>query len=252
MTEQTVFAGVLTDEELAVLARPNGLAVSPYLDGLAPSEQLLATRTAYRGLLARGLVDPPSADALAAAQAAGDGSLELMVDREIRSVLTLRESARLVVAVARTTSAGQDYWYAYDVGEVVLLEQIGSDGLHRFALARPGQLAELAVAAAVHPDGGDASGYPVAMPAGPEPTPPTPILTALGQALLRADLVVRHPGERDVQPVVAFSGPGGSYLVSGLGGPAAMAHPVSAAQLRERLRQHVEQGRAEVVGDVRS
>ena len=252
MTEQTVFAGVFTDEELAVLARPNPFAVSPYLDTLSPPDRQVATRTAYRGLLARGLVDPPSAEALATAREAGDGSLELMVDREIRSVLTLRESARVVIAVARTTSAGQDYWYGYHVEDVVLLEQIGSDGLHRFALARPGQLTGLAVAAAVHPDSGDAAGHPVAVPAGSDPTPPTPILSALGEALLRADLVVRHPGEGTVDPLVAFSGPGGSWLVTGLGGPAAMAHPVRAAQLREQLARHIEHIRAEAVGDVRT
>ena len=252
MTEQTVFAGVFTDEELAVLARPNPFAVSPYLDTLSPPDRQTAARTAYRSLLARGLVDPPSAEALAAARAAGDGRLELMVDREIRSVLTLRESARVVIAVARTTSAGQDYWYGYHVDDVVLLEQIGTDGLHRFALARPAQLTELAVAAAVHPDSGDAAGPPVAMPPGPDPTPPTPILTALGQALLRADVVVRHPGEDAVSPLVAFSGPGGWWLVTGLGGPAAMAHPVRAAQLREQLARHIERMRDEAVGVVRT
>src|SRR5690349_5029451 len=64
MSDETVFVEVLTDEELSVLARPGGVAVSPYLDAMAPPEQHVARRTAYRSLLARGIVDPPSAEAL--------------------------------------------------------------------------------------------------------------------------------------------------------------------------------------------
>ena len=46
----------------------------------------------------------------------------------------LREAAHRVVAVARTTAATQDFWYAHLVDDVVLLEEVSRDGMHRFAL----------------------------------------------------------------------------------------------------------------------
>jgi hypothetical protein len=242
---EPVFVEVLTDEELAVLARPNPLAVAPYLAALDERQQHTAKRTAYRSLLARGIVDPPSVDALASAAAAGDGSLELMVREDVRSVVTLREGADVVVAVARTTSATHDYWYAYLVDQVVLLEQVGSDGLHRFALARAEQLLDLVLAAAVHPDSGDAAGHTVAMPPPGDATPPAPVLGMLGEALLRADVVVRHPGEQRVGTLGLFTGPRGSWLVTGQGEETAMAHPMRADELRRQLRRFVERSWSE-------
>jgi hypothetical protein len=245
MTERTVFVEVLTDEELAVLARPHALALAPYLDELDPEQRQLAQRTAYRGLLARGIVDQPTAAAVAAAEVAGDGSVELMVRRDVRSVLALREGAGLAVAVARTASSGRDYWYAYLVDEVLLLEEISSEGLHRFALARAEQLLDLTVAAAVHPDSGDTAGHPVAVPAAADAPPPAPVLGQLGQALLRADVVVRHVREREAGTLEVFTGPHGCWLVTGRGGPVPMAHPLSADALRSQLRGFVERVLAE-------
>ncbi len=77
-----------------------------------------------------------------------------MVRQDIRSVIALREAAQVVVAVARTTAATQDFWYAHLVDDVVLLEEVSRDGMHRFALAERSRLAELAVGAAVHPERG--------------------------------------------------------------------------------------------------
>jgi hypothetical protein len=230
-----------------VLARPDALAVAPYLHELGAEQRHTATRTAYRGLLARGIVDPPSATALAAARAAADGRIDLPVREDVRSVVTLREAAQLVVAVARTTSSTRDYWYAYLVQEVVLLEQVSSDGIHRFALGRRDQLLDLVAAAAMHPNSGDAIGHAVAMPAAADDPPPTPILGQLGQSLLRADLVVRHPGEQHAGTLGLFTGPRGSWLVTGQGGATPMAHPMSADALRAQVRQVVEQIRSEAV-----
>ena len=238
VSDETVFVEILTDEELSVLAPPGGVAISPYLDAMDPPEQHVARRTAYRSLLARGIVDPPSAEAVAAAAAAGDGSVDLPVREDVRSVMTLREAAQQVVALARGTSVLQDYWYAHVVDEIVLLEEVGSDGMHRFALARAEQLPDLVVAAAIHPGCGD-SGHGVALLAAEDPTPPGPILEQLGQDWLRGDLVVRQVGDRRIDRIGLFTGPGGAWLVAHPEAAAPRAEPMSAAAVADRVRQLV-------------
>ena len=190
-----VFVDVLTDEELSVVARPGAMPVMPFLDDLPEADRETARRSAYRSLVARGVVEPPTPEAIAAATALRDGSVELMVRQDIRSVIALREAAQVVVAVARTTAATQDFWYAHLVDDVVLLEEVSRDGMHRFALAEEAALAELAVGAAVHPSAGDGDGpaLPVEASAG-DPTPPDAVLERLGAAFVRADVVVRRPG----------------------------------------------------------
>ncbi len=136
-----VFVDVLTDEELSVVARPGAMPVMPFLDDLAEADRETARRSAYRSLVARGVVEPPTPEAVAAATALRDGSVELMVRQDVRSVVALREAAQVVVAVARTTAATQDFWYAHLVDDVVLLEEVSRDGLHRFALAEDAALA---------------------------------------------------------------------------------------------------------------
>jgi hypothetical protein len=243
-TARTAFVDVLTDEELAVLAPPHALAVAPYFDELETAQQQTAKRTAYRGLQARGIVEVPGAEVIAAA---GDDDVELVVRHDIRSVVTLREQAELLVAVSRTTSSTRDHWYAYVAGTVVLIEEISPDGLHRFALARDEQLVDLVVAASVHPNSGAAAGQAVAVPSGPDRAPPAPVLRQLGQALLRADLVIRHAGERYTGTLGVFSGPRGSWLVTGRGGATPVAHPMTADALREQLARFIEQIRTEAV-----
>jgi hypothetical protein len=240
MTDETVFVEVLTDEELSVLARPGGVAVSPYLDAMAPPEQHVARRTAYRSLLARGIVDPPSAEALAAARAADDGGVDLPVRQDVRAVITLREAAQRVVALSRTTPVVRDYWYAHVVDDIALLEEIGSDGLHRFALARAEQLPDLVVAAAVHPAAaGDGTGPPVEVVAPDDPTLPGPIVARLGDDWLRADLVVRHVRDRRIDRMGLFTGPGGSWLVGAQEAGVLEARPMGVEEISERVRRLV-------------
>ena len=87
--------------------------------------------------------------------------LDLEVRQDLALVVALREGARLVVAVARTTATDQDFWYAHVVEDVVLLEEVSRDGMHRFASARDTALVDAgAVAAAVHPDAGDGWEHP--------------------------------------------------------------------------------------------
>lgn len=244
---EPVFVDVLTDEELSVVARPGAMPVTPFLSDLPDAEQETARRTAYRSLIARGVVDPPTPEAIAAATALRDGTVELMVRQDVRSVVALREAAQVVVAVARTTAATQDYWYAHLVDDVVLLEEVSRDGLHRFALADAQHLATLAVGAAVHPDAGDGDGPPLVVAAGAgDPTPPDAVLERLGAAFLRADVVVRRPGDTQPPAFALLSGPDGCWCIEAAATPPS-AQPLGAGAARDRVADAVSSVRAEAV-----
>ena len=105
----------------------------------------------------------------------------------------LRQSAAAVVAVARVAPAASDHWYAHLVGDVVLLEQVGDDGVHRFALTAAAMLPTLVAAAVLHPS---ATG-----PAGAGPEAETD--------WLRADLELRSA--RQTRRLAWVSGPGGTW-----------------------------------------
>lgn len=237
----------LTDEELAILAGPGGLVVAPYLATLGDAERETAVRTAYRGLQARGIVDPPTPRALA--DAVGEPSVEVRVRQDVLSLITLRRAARVVVAVGRTTLATQDYWYAHVVDDVVVVEQVGSDGLHRFALADADALVGLVTAASVHPECGDSAGEPVALP-GDGSEPPLEVAEALGAALLRTDVVVRHADDRHPPLLGLFTGPGGAWVVEareGSGTPP-VARPAARAEVEDLVRRTVLDAVAAVAG----
>jgi len=226
----------LTDEELEVLAGPGGLVVRPFAAGFGSDEREVALRTAYRGLVARGIVEPPTPQARV--DAVGEPGVELQVRRDVLSVVTLRAAARHVVAVARTTATYQDFWYAHVVDDVVLLEQVGADGLHRFALTTPDELPRLLVEAALHPDTGDQDGEPVPLDED-SGAPPTAIAERLGAALLRSDVVVRVPDDEHPVLLGLFTGPGAGWLVEARAGSDAplVADPVRRADLEARLHR---------------
>jgi hypothetical protein len=231
----TVPVEVLTDEELAVLAGPGGLVVSPYLAGLPDAEREVALRTAYRGLLARGIVDPPTPEALAAA--VGEPTVELQVREDVLSVVALRRGASATVCVARSTVLGQDYWYAHVVRDVVLVEQVTPDGRHRFALAPADALGDLLLDAAVHEGTTDGTGPEIEV-ADPD-EPPTEVVEHLGSALVRADVVVRVPDDREPEMLGLFTGPGGAWVLSaqaGSGSPVT-ARPLTRAALDAQVRE---------------
>ena len=110
-----------------------------------------------------------------------------MVRDDVRSVVALREGAQLVVAVARTTAPAQDFWYAYVVDDVVLLEEVGADGLHRFALAAAADPPALVPRPPCTPTPGTPRGSRCRWAVEPgDPTPPDELLERLGSAILRA------------------------------------------------------------------
>lgn len=242
-----VFVDVLTDEELSVVARPGPMPVTPFLTDLAEADRDTARRSAYRSLVARGIVQPPTPEAIAAATALRDGSVELMVREDIRSVVALREAAQVVVAVARTTAATQDFWYAQLVDDVVLLEEVSRDGMHRFALAEGAALEDLAVGAAVHPEAGDGEGPVLAVEAAEgDPTPPDEVLDRLGAAFVRADVVVRRPGDDEPPAFAMLSGPRGCWRVDPSVEPL-VAEPLTADSARRAMADAVTAVRAEAV-----
>lgn len=249
MSDETVFVEVLTDEELSVIARPGAMPVLPFLDDLPDPERDTARRSAFRSLVARGIVDPPTPEAVAAASRVADGSVDLQVRQDVRSVIALREGARLIVAIARTTATDQDFWYAHLVEDVVLLEEVSRDGFHRFALARDTGLLDAAVAAAVHPDAGDGSGNaePVTTESG-DPTPPDAVLERLGAAFVRADLVVRRIGDHRPPAFSVLSGPAGCWVIDPPTEEGAQPHavPLTAEGARARVADCVAGVRAEL------
>lgn len=247
--DEPVFVDVLTDEELSVLTRPGPMPVSPFLDGLRDDQKDAARRSAYRSLISRGVLDPPTPAAVASAAQAADGSLDLQVRQDIASVVALREGARLVVALARTTATGQDFWYAHVVDDVALLEEVSRDGFHRFALVRSKNLATTVVQAAIDPEAGDASGEPepVSSPPG-DPTPPLALLERLGAAFVRTDVVIRHAAETGPTAFSVLSGPAGCWVIKPATHPGGetSAVPMTALATRQMLEDAVTGLQAEV------
>jgi hypothetical protein len=224
---------ILTDEELSLLTE-EGVVVSPYLATLAAADLDSARRTAFRGLLARGIVEPPRTSS-----AAVDGAVELLVRHDVLSALTLRRSAPAVVAVARATSLSQDFWYAHVVEEITLVEEVGTDGLHRFALAHTADLPELLVDAALCPDAVDGPGVGFTVAEGQDAPLPAALVDRLGTGYVRADVVLLGSGrDEGSRPVLTglFTGPEGSWSI--VADPAATtltARPETVADVRDRL-----------------
>jgi len=94
-----VFVEVLTDEELSVVAPPGAMPVNPCLDDLDDAGRTVARRTAYRSLVARGIVTPPTPQATAAAVASQEDAVDAAIRRDVASGRIVRREAH-----------GQPYW----------------------------------------------------------------------------------------------------------------------------------------------
>lgn len=252
---------VLTDEELAVLSTVEPVAVTPHLSLRPPKERNTMIEGAYRSLVARGIITPPTAKAraqaraeaastrAAAAEAArtrtdGDAAdqpvrVHVKVREDVAALVALREGATQVVAMARTTATQQDYVYLYPVEDVVLVEVVSSDGFHEFSLLRHEHLVPTVLAAAIHADAADGSGEPVTMasPATGDPTPGDEMLHAAGEALLRCDLTVLQADNPNPIMVGLFSSPGGSWLLRSRWGRSdpVLAEPCTVSAMRDAV-----------------
>lgn len=238
-TTQTIALEILTDEELSVLVPERGVVVSPVLDTVGVDERDAVRRTAFRSLVARGIVDPPEAGTEPVAAIGGDATVDLRVRNDVLSALTLRQSASAVLAVARTTATGQDFWYAHVVEEIVLLEEVGTDGLHRFALAHARDLPDLLVGAAVHPEAADGDGPEVELPVAPDSEPPVELHERLGRAYLRSDVMLLVRDAPAEQPTLTglFTGPQGSWSIQAkAGSQRAWARAETVTSVSDRAR----------------
>ncbi|MBM6403466.1 hypothetical protein JQN72_04315 [Phycicoccus sp. CSK15P-2] len=239
--------GRLTDEELAVVAGLDDLAVLPVLGEMSDEHRDVAVRTAYRSLVARGLLEAPTpeeqAEAVRQAEAEGpdDVQVPVRVPESLSHVLALRRGAERAVAVSRTTSLGEEYRYAYLAADVVLEEHVTATGLHTFHVSRGESVVDTLAGWALHPEAGDGHGDPVLLPAADDPAPPRELLETLGAALLRADLVLRVPGDEHPPMLGVFSGPAGTWLGRARlgGGSGVELEPVPVEQVREVLAAFV-------------
>ena len=227
---------VLTDEELHVLhGGVPTVVVEPHLAALADGPREWSLRTAYRGLLARGLLEPPTA--AAPTDPDGSGTADARVREDVHAVVTLRAAPDAVLCAARTTSLGQDFWYAHVVADVVLVEQVDAGGLHHFAVAPADDLPDLLTAATVHPEATDGTGPALAVgdPAAPERA----TTDLLARAELRTDLVLRTPGDTEPMLTGLFTGPDGAWLLTARPGTddPLTAVPVTRADLLGHLHK---------------
>ncbi|MBO1752817.1 hypothetical protein J4G33_13470 [Actinotalea sp. BY-33] len=243
----------LTDEELAVLSVADTVPVTPHLSEIPPRERRPLIQTAYRGLVARGIITPPTAQARARARAAVEEAqerpgadaaadpvgVEVEIREDVASTVALREGARVVVAAARTAATQQDYLYVHLVEDVALVELVTVDGYHHFSLRHAEDLLDTVLEAVLHPEAAGATGEPVVLPPleAADPTPPLEILERAGEALLRCDLTVLSAEDPHPTMLGLFTSPTGSWLFEARHGTgdAIHARPVSTAALREAV-----------------
>lgn len=225
---------VLTDEELSLLTYGPGAVVTPYFSEVAARDTELVQRTAYRGLVARGIVDPSGVPG----GALGSGPARLSLRDDVMTLVSLRQAATTLVAVARTMIDRQDFWYAHVVEDLVVLEEVSGDGLHRFALGFTRDLPTLLLEAALHPDATDGAGAEVSIDAMPDEDAPAQLLEVLGRAHVRADVVVLTAESSGQRPELTglFTGPEGSWSVTSSPTSGAVARPESLDTVRARLR----------------
>jgi len=84
VTAEPVAVLDLTDEELAVLATTEGAVVFPHLSELPQQAQRVAKDTAYRSLIAHGLLEAPSPSQVQQAECEALGTADGQVAYPVR------------------------------------------------------------------------------------------------------------------------------------------------------------------------
>lgn len=207
----------LTDEEVAVLfGEGESVVATPYLDAVPSTARPAVLHTAYRSLLARGLVRAGHGDLLEAAvdraveRGAGRLDLDLELADDLADIVDIRDGAPVLLCLQRTLANDPVLRYAHIVGDFVLFEDVLPAGLHRFAwLARSAFAACLQ--AFLVPD--DAADGPVAAPATlTMAAEDAPMLDLLGQAVVSVDATVRHVADDGPGVLLGlFLGPAGTW-----------------------------------------
>lgn len=239
----------LTDEEITALDPvpvEQRLAVMPWFDELDEQQQELAVITAFRGLVARGLVEAPDGEDVERAVASGEERPEvtIAVSPEIANVLVLRRKATRAVVAQRTAGERQDFLYLYEAAEdVVLAELVEPKGLHRFGLLEAAGLRPALEAYLLAGDweGGDGEPVIVGAAEAADGAAPPGLLGMLADCWVQAEFVVRPlesvPSRLLVHGLSA--GPDGIFLtriVYGAGEPVAVT-PSSRATARRWLEE---------------
>jgi hypothetical protein len=237
----------LTDEELAALdGAPDGLVVSPYLDELEPAARDQAILTAFRSLVARGVVEGPTADQVRQAVRAAAGAeltpVDVRMSEPLSQALTLRRVAPLVLCAQRTNAELSSWRYVHVVDdELALDEVVEPSGLHRFGLLRPADVPDV-VLDWLAPDGWDGEDGPAQQLDGASSAPDV-LLERLGAAVVVADVVVRRAGDEGGDLLIGtFAGPGLLALSTTRSGDAAgvSLRPASRRTVRAVIAEQLE------------
>lgn len=212
----------LTDEELSVLdpvPREQRLAIMPYLDDVDDVTRETATLTAFRSLVARGLVVPPTAAEVEAAtnSESTTGSIDIEVHELISGLVQMRKGAPTIVCAQRTVAGRPDYCYWYVVSDDTAIEElVEPKGLHRFH-ALETRLVRLALYGYLNPERvAGAAGEDHVVEAGVAAGGSTPaaMLEGLASAHTLGEFLVRTGRQPSEQPtmVAVASGPEGLLL----------------------------------------
>jgi hypothetical protein len=228
----------LTDEETAVLfGGLEGLVATPYLDEVPEDERAAVLHTAYRSLLARGVILPAPPDR----RPREDGRPEVEMTPALDSLADIRDGAPVLLCLQRTVEQDCVLRYAHVVDEFVLVEDVLEGGLHRFGWLERDRLRVCLQDFLVPDDAAAGSGGSVVLSQGDARdegaaagggAPAVPAV--LEHASVNIDATVRHllddgPGEL----LGFFLGPAGSWCSRnqfGAGGPVRL-EPVQPADV---------------------
>lgn len=196
--------GTFTDEELLVLTAPDeagpaDLVVFPHAARLDDDRRLDAERVAFRGLVARGVVESGPAPRVA-------GEVALLLD--------LRRTASHVLAARVTSGAALSsprFAYVFVLDDVALLEDVDADGFHAFRLGGTKDVTAELGRLLVPPDAADGHA---------EVRGERDVLATVARAHVAADLVVRELPTSDDGGADDDVGAGGARATSPDAGPA--------------------------------
>lgn len=254
----------LTDEELAVLAGADqGPVAMPHLEALGGEARRVAVHTAYRCMLASGLVSlptrprarpatsgqEPGGEDVVAGDDLAERSFPVELPAELDAVLVLREGAPVLLSVQRQLAGEQVLRYVHLVEEVALVEDVLATGLHRFGRVPREELACCLQQFLVPDDAVIGSGtltvdldtVDLKQADLKQADPRAEVGEAqqlLARATVNADALVRHDAETGPGELLGmFLGPEGSWATSnrfGAGGPLAF-EPLDPTSVGARL-----------------
>lgn len=237
----------LTDEELAAVdGLPTGLVVSPWLEELDDAARDVAVLTAFRSLVARGVLVAPTV--AQAAQAADGSGVELEMLAELSQLLTLRRAAPTVLCAQRTTAGATGWRYVHVLaGERIALDEVVEPtGLHRFSLLDPADVAAELLGWLLPDDLAQGASDGPAVDVDPQRAADgatdAALLDELGRAEAVSDVVVRRRTD-DAPPAVlgVFAGRGLLVLSTTAPGEPVRLRPASRETLQGSLDDLLEE-----------